>query len=59
MTCHREKCRRRGLPPADLYPSGDAAAVHSAGHVHRVAPDVILRLSGAHHAGNHGALVYT
>lgn len=29
-------------------------AVHAAGHVHRVAPDVVLRLARPDHPGHHG-----
>lgn len=34
---------------------GHTGAVHAAGHVHRIAPDVVLRLAGSDHARHHGA----
>lgn len=34
---------------------GHTGAVHAAGHVHRIAPDVILRLAGSDHTRDHGA----
>lgn len=34
---------------------GHTGAVHAAGHVHRIAPDVVLRLAGSNHACHHGA----
>lgn len=41
----------------DLYPPNDTAAVHSACYVHRVAPDVVLRLLRSHHTGDDRAVV--
>ena len=36
-----------------------SGALHPTGHVHRVAPDVVLRLPGSDHAGDHRAVVDT
>lgn len=33
---------------------GHTGAVHAAGHVHRIAPDVVLRLAGPDHPCHHG-----
>lgn len=42
-----------------LQSTHHAARVHSRRHVHRVTPDVVLRLLGANHAGNDRAMVET
>ena len=34
-----------------------SGALHPAGHVHRVAPDIVLRLPGSDHTGDHRAMV--
>ena len=39
-----------------LYASPDACGVHAAGQVDCHTPDVILRLGGAYHPGNHRAM---
>ena len=36
-----------------------SGAFHPAGHVHRVAPDIVLRLPGSNHAGDHRPVVNT
>lgn len=43
----------------DLDLAADAGAVHAAGQVHRLAPDVVLRLLGADDAGHHRAVGHT
>lgn len=42
-----------------LDPLWYTCAVHTARHVHRIPPDVVLRLPGPDHPGNHGADVKT
>uniref|UniRef100_A0A182J3C9 Uncharacterized protein n=1 Tax=Anopheles atroparvus TaxID=41427 RepID=A0A182J3C9_ANOAO len=42
---------------ADLDSAGHAGRVHAARDVHRVAPDVVVQLAGADHAGRHVAEV--
>lgn len=46
-----------GTGAADLDPAGDAGAVHPTGHIHGVAPDVVLRPASPDHTGHHGAHV--
>ena len=43
---------------ADLRVVGQAGAVHSAGHVDGVAPDIVLRLPSPDHPRHHGADVH-
>ena len=40
----------------ELDAPADPRAVHAARQVHRLAPDVVLRLLGANHPGDHGAV---
>jgi len=50
----REAARRR---LCDLHLPGDAGRVHSTGHVHGVAPDVVQELRGPDHACSHFAYI--
>ena len=50
---------KRDVCNIDLYGSRAGSAVHPAGHVDRVSPDVVLRLAGADDSSHHRTHVYT
>lgn len=49
-------CTRLGLSYLDVV--GQSSRVHATGHVDCVAPDVVLRFSGADDAGHHRSQVH-
>lgn len=50
--------RRRNVT-SDLYLVQHSCAVHPAGHVNRVPPDIILRFMSSNHSCNHWTVVYS
>ena len=62
---HHAQCKKKkkskteeGVAPLYLYFAHFARAVHPAGHVDSVPPDVVLRFPSPNDPGYHGAVVY-
>ena len=61
MPSVKKKKKRKteeGVAPLYLYFAHFARAVHPAGHVDSVPPDVVLRFPSPNDPGYHGAVVY-